>query len=132
MALWLSKRLVLAVKELLPAPESGPIGACNPGKLSRGLLARGVSIAELGEDDGAGDGAAEARYSAIVVEDITRRADWALRVPRLLELLQPGARLIALDRSAAQLCTRRLLCGGFTDIHQREFGRRVLTTGRRP
>lgn len=124
MTLWLSKKLVLAVEEALSLRDAGPMASSTLGKLSKRLRSRGLDLADLDSADVAPEG-----YAAILVENISRRSDWAEELARLRGMLRPNARLIAVDSTPAIEVSRRFLCGGLSDIHQQEIARQVLTSG---
>ncbi len=126
-ALWLSKKLVLAVEHSLSQRESGPVAGSGLGKLGKGLSARGIDIAELSAQE-----SGPKNYSAILIEDIAHRDTWAEELPRLASMLLPAARLVSVDRGPAAEVSRRFLCGGLQDIRQQEIGRHILTSGRLP
>jgi hypothetical protein len=130
-ALWLSKKLVLAVESALSHGEtglvSGPVAGWSAPKLTRNLRTRGLNVVDLDSTEGV-----SGSYAALIVGNIAKEEDWADNLPGLIQMLEPGAQLIAVDRGSAHEVSRRLLCAGLTDLRQREVGRQVVTTGRAP
>ncbi len=124
MTLWLSRKLVLAVEHALSLRDSGPVAGCQSGKLSKNLRARGLALEDV--DAALTDDSA---YAAILIENIASRDDWQEELGRLGAMLRPKARLLSVDTGSAVEVSRRFLCGGFTDIHQQEVGRQILTSG---
>lgn len=122
--LWLSKKLVLAVEELLDLRGEGPVAVTSLGKLRKSLQARGLDPIDLDAVD-----AGTSNFAAILIENIASRSDWQEELTRLGALLKPSARLISVDTGPAIEVSRRFLCGGLTDLHQQEVGRQILTSG---
>lgn len=124
MTLWLSKKLVLAVEDALSARGEGPMACGQVGKLGKSLRARGLELCDLDASS-----SKESAYAAILIENIVGRDDWAEELTRLRACLKPGARVISVDTGPAVEVSRRLLCGGLSDIHQQEIGRQILSSG---
>ena len=156
MTLWLSKKLVLAAQHALTSTGEGRVASVGLGKLSKALRTRGLDIEDLNEASKPENRAPENRapenrapecrapqdrehdlpgravFTAILVEDIATRSDWAQELSRLRALLMPSGRLVSVDRGAPAEVSRRFLCGGLSDLSQLEVGRQVLTSGTSP
>jgi hypothetical protein len=122
--LWLSKKLVLAVEEALALRAEGPVASFQVGKLTKSLRSRGVELTDLkaGEAEGG-------PYAAILVENISKRSEWAAELERLSGMLMPDARLLSVDSAPAAEVSRRFLCSGLSDLHQQEVARQIITSG---
>lgn len=119
MPLLLSKKLIRVVDGILGEAPKGRGLAIELPRLAKALdcplgLEQGTDLAEL----------EVASCTAIIIDGVTRRDDWA----GAASALQSGGLMISIDRNAKEASTR-LLCGGFSDIRQVPVGRRLVSVG---
>ncbi len=121
-SLWLSKKLLRVVQERLAEGPDGPIAVVDLPHMRRALDQAGCEIAELAEDT-------SVQVGALIVAGAASAGQWQQTLAMAKEHIKAGGQLVSVDKGDAAEVSRRLLCGGLSDLTQRSIGRRLVTSG---
>tara|TARA_R110002096_G_scaffold408075_1_gene606911 strand:+ start:1826 stop:2206 length:381 start_codon:yes stop_codon:yes gene_type:complete len=116
-SLWLSKSLVAAVSKQL---GDGAVATANLPRMHKALKAQRPDIATWSAEC--------TNLSALVVADVS--SGWESLAEAWRSTLAPEGVLLAIGGGSASEASRKLLCAGFTDLHQATVGRKLVTSGR--
>ena len=130
---------VTAILEALAAAKAeGPLAVVGNAKLATALgstrevipvalpprAARKLpgAIAELAA-------VAPASLAAVIGTDLAIAGDWEATLRGWSRVVRDGGAIVIVDRGHRHEASRRALCGGLTEIEQRQAGRAVITSG---
>lgn len=72
---------------------------------------------------------ADGAVAAVVGIGVGERDDWAPVLSEWSRTVRDGGAVVLVDRQVPSEVGRRALCGGLTEIQQRQAGRTVVTSG---
>jgi hypothetical protein len=70
-----------------------------------------------------------ASLAAVIGTDLATDGDWEATLRGWSRVVRDGGAIVIVDRGHRHEASRRALCGGLTEIEQRQAGRAVITSG---
>lgn len=66
---------------------------------------------------------------AVIAFDVGHRDDWSQVLAEWGRVVRPGGAVVLVDNAPPSELMRRVLCGGLTELEQRQSGRTFVTSG---